>query len=96
MTPAGRGRRVAPMVLPKDTSPEALAHQVDALRRMGPQQRLRLGAEMSDEIRQLAIAGIRSRHPEYSDQQVGDALEDLLLGRDLATAARRTRLAPSR
>jgi len=84
------------MVPPKDTSPEAFAYLIDALRRMGPQQRLRLAAEMSDEVRELAKAGIRSRHPEYSDRRLSAALEDLLLGEELATAARRTRLAPTR
>jgi hypothetical protein len=51
---------------------------------------------MSDELREIARAGIRSRHPEYGERQVRDALEDLLLGEELATAARRARLAPTR
>jgi hypothetical protein len=95
-TPAGRRRRVAAMNPPKDTSPDALAQLLDTLRRMGPQRRLWLAAEMSDELREIAKAGIRSRHPEYGEQQVTDGLEDLLLGEELASTARRTRLAPSR
>lgn len=84
------------MVAPKDTSPDAFARQLDALRRMRPEQRLQLALEMSDEVRELAKAGIRGRHPAYTDTEVADALEALLLGTDLAMAARRGRLASAR
>ncbi len=84
------------MILPKDTSAAAFAVQLDRLRAMRPQQRLRLAAEMSDELREIAKAGIRSRHPGSSDQQVSLKLEALLLGEELAVAARRSRLAPGR
>lgn len=84
------------MALPKDTSAAAFAVQLDRLRAMRPQERLRLAAEMSDELREVAEAGIRSRHPGSSDREVGLALETLLLGEELAMAARQSRLAPSR
>jgi hypothetical protein len=79
------------MVAPKDTTPEAFAWQLSGLRLMSPQERLRRSFEMSDELREVAKAGIRARHPEYGDPQVGAALEVLLLGRDLASAVRRAR-----
>jgi hypothetical protein len=63
---------------------------------MGAEGRLRLALEMSDGLREIAKAGIRARKPEYGDQQVGEELEALLLGRDLATAVRRARLTPTR
>jgi len=84
------------MVVPKDTSDDAFIRQLDALRALGPGGRLRLAAELSDDLREIATAGIRSRHPEYDDRQVAEELADLLLGEELATAARRARLSPTR
>lgn len=83
------------MAPPKDTSPDAFARQFEALRSMGPGERLRLAAEMSDEVREIAEAGIRGRHPDYTDTEVADALEALLLGTELAVAARRGRPTPA-
>ena len=48
-------------------------------------------AAMSAEIRTLAEAGVRSRHPEYGPDEVRAAVADILLGPDLAAAARRGR-----
>lgn len=55
---------------------------------MTPEQRLAVAAEMSDEIRAVAEAGIRQRHPEYSDGEVRAALVAILLGREEATRLR--------
>jgi hypothetical protein len=84
------------MLAPKDTTPEAFARQLSAFMLMSPQERLRLALTMSDELREVAKAGIRARHTESPDQQVGEELEVLLLGRELATAVRRARLMPAR
>lgn len=51
---------------------------------------------MSEDIRRLAEAGIRSRHPEYSDRRVMEALADVVLGPELAKAARHLPDAPTR
>jgi hypothetical protein len=84
------------MATPKDTTPDAFARQMDGLKRMDSHERLRLSFEMSDELREIAKAGIRARHPEYTDSQVDEELEVLLLGRDLASASRRARLSLTR
>lgn len=76
---------------PLDTSRDAAARQVDALRAMSPEERLRIAAAMSDDVRSLAEAGIRSRLPGLSDDEVRAALEALLLGRDLADSVRSDR-----
>jgi len=47
---------------------------------MTPEQRLAAAAEMSDEIRAVAEAGIRQRHPDYSDDEISAALVAILLG----------------
>jgi hypothetical protein len=77
------------MVAPRDTTSEAFARQLARLRSMSPQERLRRSLEMSDELREVAMAGIRARHPEYADRQVREELETVVLGPDLARAVRR-------
>lgn len=84
------------MKRPLDTSQAAHERQFEAFRQLSPEDRLRLAAEMSDEIRALAEAGIRSRHPDLSDEEVREALADVMLGPELASAARRARRLPSR
>ena len=77
------------MPRPRDTSPLAHGRQRDALRAMSPAARLAVAAALSDEVRALAVAGIRERRPGASDEQVALALARVVLGRDLATAHQR-------
>ena len=63
---------------------------------MTPQQRLAVAAEMSDEIRAVAEAGIRQRHPDYSDADIRAALVAILLGRGEATRGPSRRVAAAR
>jgi hypothetical protein len=79
-----------------DTSEDSRQRQLRAVRAMTPGQRLRAADEMSAEVRALAEAGIRHRRPNASPDEVAEELADLLLGRDLATVARRSRLAARR
>jgi hypothetical protein len=48
--------------------------QIAALRRDGPEGRLRIAMNLSDANRELAIAAIRSQHPEYTQREVMEAL----------------------
>jgi hypothetical protein len=70
-----------------DTSLEAHAAQVAAWRRMGSQKRLQLAMQMSDEIREVALAGIRHRHPEYGEAEARFALFRQVLGHELFVRA---------
>jgi hypothetical protein len=72
------------MTRSRDTSLGAQARYLDALRRLTPEDRFAAAAAMSAEIRTLAEAGVRSRHPEYSPDEVRAAVADILLGPDLA------------
>jgi hypothetical protein len=76
-----------------DTSMAALERQRETLRRMTPGQRLAMAAEMSDEIRAVTEAGIRQRHPDYSDDQVRAELVGILLGPDGRLPGRPPRIA---
>lgn len=84
------------MVVPRDTSPDAWARQISGVRAMTPQDRLRLAADMSDEIRELARDGIRSRHPDWTADEVESGLEDILLGVRVAGIVRAGRDALAR
>lgn len=64
---------------PGDTSPEALQVQIDILRKIGAEGRMRMAFELSDNLRRLTEEGIRQRHPEYSEKQVIQAVLSLQL-----------------
>ena len=64
-----------------------------AFRAMKPAQRLRIADEMSTEMRTLVEAGIRSRRPGASPDEVDHALAERLLGPTLAAGAREAGLA---
>ena len=53
-----------------DTSPEAAAVQIAVQRRLSGEERLALAIDMSDMARELALAGIRQLHPDWSEERV--------------------------
>ena len=57
-----------------DTSPEARAIQLKIQHEMSGEQRMLLAFEMSEFARELARAGIRRDHPEWSEAQVAREL----------------------
>jgi len=66
--------------IPYDTSLHAEFVQDDVLRKMDIRQRAEMTFELSDNVRRLAQAGVRSRHPEYDDKMVGMAVTKLMIG----------------
>jgi hypothetical protein len=70
-----------------DTSPEAFGVQIECVRRLGPEGRGRRALEMSQSSRSLLRAGIRQRHPDYTEREVDLALFRLLLAPELWRAA---------
>ena len=73
--------------VPADTTPEAARVQLEIFRRMNPSRRLELACEMSDTIRKVSADGVRSRHPEYTEEQVNLAVARLMLGAELFSKA---------
>jgi hypothetical protein len=73
--------------IPPDTSEEAFRIQTEAYRRLAPEARVDLMLQMSEEVREVAAAGIRRRHGEYGDNQVRLALYRLMYGDELFRAA---------
>jgi hypothetical protein len=69
--------------IPLDTSPEVYWAHREALRRLGTAGRLRLAFDISEQMWRTAKAGIRRRHPEYSEEKVQLALIRMRLGEKL-------------
>ncbi|HUG29889.1 MAG TPA: hypothetical protein VMQ65_05180 [Candidatus Limnocylindria bacterium] len=69
------------MRAPRDTSPEAWSRQLDAYRRMGPDERLRRAFQMSEDVKALARDGIRHQHPDWPASRVDAELVQRLFGR---------------
>jgi len=63
-----------------DTSPEARRVQIEALRRLGVEGRLKATVALNHLTRELTKTGIRERHPDYSEEQVEFALRRIMLG----------------
>ena len=71
-----------------DTSAEALEVQLECLREMTPQQRIRAMCAMSRQVKNMAMDAIRRRHPEFSDAEVRMKFIELTYGEDLASEVR--------
>ena len=72
---------------PSDTTTAALHIQTEIYRRLGGQGRLAIAFRLNEAVRHLAVAGIQSRHPDYDEVRVRQALARLLLGDALTRAA---------
>jgi chloramphenicol 3-O-phosphotransferase len=80
------------MAVARDTAPEARRVQLDALRRLSGPERLATACAMSDDARAATEAGIRHRHPGWTDHQVQRGLLVLLVGTELARKVDAARL----
>lgn len=72
--------------LPFDTSPDAQAVQDRRYRELGAAERVAVVFRLNAAARAMTAAGIRARHPEYTDDHVQLALARILLGDDLTRA----------
>ena len=74
-------------VLSLDTSAEGEHRQVARWRAMRPEEKLRLVAELNAAADQMALAGLRLRHPTASEHERFLRLALLKLGDELARQA---------
>jgi hypothetical protein len=74
-------------VIARDTSPDAHAAQLAVYARLGPVRRFELGFVLSEQAREIALGGIRARHPELSREAAQRVLWRRLLGAELFAAA---------
>jgi len=78
----GRGEdalRGAPESI-SDTTPRVTEYQLELYRQAGPARRAQIAADLSDAVRETTMAGIRRRHPEYSEREVADEFLRLVYG----------------
>ncbi|HUR83271.1 MAG TPA: hypothetical protein VM733_21110 [Thermoanaerobaculia bacterium] len=63
-----------------DTSSEAETKQFELYRSLTSAERAQIAVNLSEAVRQTAIAGIRRRNPEYTDVEVAETLRRMLYG----------------
>ncbi|MFL6245859.1 MAG: hypothetical protein ACJ74H_07535 [Thermoanaerobaculia bacterium] len=63
-----------------DTSPAAHAIQLRLYRKVGPERRAEIAAELSDMIRELSREGVRLRHPELTEAEVTREVRRIFYG----------------
>ena len=66
-----------------DSTPAALEVQRETWRRLGPAGRLRIAIEMSEEVRAVALAGVRARHATWEPARAQAELTRFLYGVDV-------------
>lgn len=76
---------------PSDTDAKARAAQISVLRRLGPSERVRLAAEMSEDVRRIAFEAEQRRHPELTPAEARQAVLERIWGEALAAAVRHAR-----
>jgi hypothetical protein len=73
--------------LASDTCSDAERRQIEIWRRMTPLQKLELVGDLRQTVLDLALAGIRSRHPAADERECFLRLMRMTLGPQLAAAA---------
>ena len=71
--------------LSPDTDPEAERVQIEIFRQMPAWRKIQLVDEANQLARQLALAGLRQRHPEAGPEELRRRLMGLFLGEEMAT-----------
>jgi hypothetical protein len=66
--------------IPSDTDADAHGIQREIYRHMGGQGRVAVAFRLTDAVRRLSMAGVRARHPDYTEAQVRQAYARLRLG----------------
>jgi hypothetical protein len=66
--------------LSQDTTLDTEKVQLAVLKKIGAEGRFIMTIELSDNIRDITMSGIRKRHPEYSEDMVMKALIKYLHG----------------
>ena len=78
---------VPPVPLSLDTSPEIEHLQIVGWRRMTPGQKAAVVSGLTQAVHDLALAGVRLRHPQASEREQFLRLALITLGSDLARRA---------
>ena len=82
---AARPHELPYPTLSPDTDPEAERIQIEIFRNMPAWRKMQLVEDANQTARQLALAGLRQRHPKASPEELHRRLVGLFLGEELAT-----------
>ena len=69
--------------IPADTTIEAARKQIEVLRRLDAQTRLKMTFELSDNLRSIVEAGVRLRHADWDEQKIRQQVLHLMIGETL-------------
>jgi hypothetical protein len=69
--------------IPADTTNEAARKEFEILRRFKPEARAKMAFELSDNLLSIVEAGVRFRHPDYSEQKIQQEVLRLMIGESL-------------
>jgi hypothetical protein len=69
--------------IPRDTTLDAHKKQMEILRKLSPEQRALISFELSDNVRQIAMDGIRRMHPEFTETQAKREMLRRIVGDEL-------------
>ena len=70
--------------LSRDTTPDAEAVRLDVFRKMTPRRKLQVMEDANRNAREMALAGLRLRHPDAGEEELFRRLMDLTLGEETA------------
>ncbi len=68
------------LVTVSDTSPKFARLHLDLYRAASASSRAGIAVELSDAVRATTLAGIRHRHPDFSEEQIRHAFLRLVYG----------------
>jgi len=71
-------------VLSADTDPRVEKIQIELLRKVSPERKFQMVAQMNYTVRVFMVAGLKQRNPDASPEAIRRMLADLLLGEELA------------
>lgn len=72
-----------------DTTPAAEKRQHEIFKRMSGERRLLLAMSFSDQVRDIAIEGLRRRHPAVSEEDLKELCFKEIFGITIAHRAQR-------
>lgn len=68
-----------------DTSPEVEAFLIERLRHTSGRRKWQMLGQLNHAVHDLALGGLRQRHPQATEAELRRRLADMLLGAELAT-----------
>jgi hypothetical protein len=67
-----------------DTDPKIEQMQIELIRRMPAWRKMSIVDGLNEAVKNLALTGIKQRHPDATSEQIQRMLADLMLGDELA------------